>query len=398
MNNMNKRPLLIQSHWTDFQDCSPLINNPSISVVQKAKNYFQRIVLVCGDDARNKVIEQYAQDIDVEFYIGDLLDVSLRFEQCMETMGFEQAARVLIYCFIVNFDFVLRCFNQLGKESVDIIILPRNFDIKFGSDVFSLTFLKKFRHLIGNMKEPLAGEYRFRPWAFAEFYPQHFRISSCITSPVLEREKFQEIRNIINKYYPERFSSTGSPFTAYNMAVSLLNSNTQQVLDIACGCGEGTKLLAASFPLALGIDYSPEQIAINQQKFHGIKKLQFLVGNAMNEDLLKRNSFEAIVSIHSMEHFPDDKLFLANCLKWLKPGGELVLEVPLLMTYPFKGIDMPLGEKHIREYKLKPLLELCQAHFTIEKIFGVSRGFYVEPKMARNAMLLLLRARKNAEN
>jgi len=389
---MSERPLLIQAHWTDFQSCSQIINDSSVSLVHRAKDYFQRVILVCGDTPENQVIEQYALDVGVECFVGDLLDISFRFEQCMETLGLDQAARVLIYWFMVDFDFVFSCFDKIEEESTDIVILPRDFDIKFGSDVFSLVFLKKFRSVIGEMEGPLASEYRFRPWAFAESCPQRFRISTCKHVPVYGIKRFWEVRDIFNKYYPERFQSTGSSFSAYSMAASQLNSSVQRVADIACGWGHGTRLLAQRFPFVLGVDYSAEQISLNQKAFADVNNMQFLARDAMDETSLERSSVDAIVSIHTMEHLLDDKLFLVNCARWL--SGKLVLEVPLLMTYPFKGIDMPLGEKHYREYKLQPLLDLCQTYFDIEQIYGVSRGFYVEPNLARNAVFLLLKVKK----
>lgn len=390
---MNERPLLIQTHWTDFQSFPQIINNPTLSLVRKAKAYFQRVVLVCADTTENRILEEHAREIGVEYFAGATSDVCLRFQQCMEILDFKQAARALIYWFMVDFDFVMSCFQQLESESRDIVVLPQDLDIKFGADIFSLSFLNKAQKVMDEMNGPLVDEYRFRPWALAEAYPEHFGIAVCQHPPVFGGERFQEIRTAFNQYYPERSASEGSPFSAYNMAASLLNSEVQRVADIACGWGNGSKVLAETFPEVLGVDYSREQIQLNGEKFFGMKNLQFVAGDCMDETLLEEDSLDAIVSIHSMEHFPDDKLFLSHCVKWLKDGGSLVLEVPLLMEYPFKGIDTPLGEKHIREYKLRPLLDLCQTQFDIEQIYGVSRGFYVRPELARNAVLLLLKAR-----
>lgn len=69
----------------------------------------------------------------------------------------------------------------------------------------------------------------------------------------------------------------------------------------------------------------------------------------------------------------------------------MVLEVPLSMKYPFTDIGRPLGDKHIREYEIKQLYAKCESYFKIENIFGVSRGNYIAPEKARNAVMLLLR-------
>lgn len=63
--------------------------------------------------------------------------------------------------------------------------------------------------------------------------------------------------------------------------------------------------------------------------------------------LLPDGYFDLIVSIQTMEHVVDDDLFLERCESWLKPGGIIVLEVPLLMRYPFSESAEPYSDYHI---------------------------------------------------
>ena len=81
--------------------------------------------------------------------------------------------------------------------------------------------------------------------------------------------------------------------------------------------------------------------------------------------ILPKNSFNLIVSIHMMEHIIDDNLFLERCNSWLKLGGVIVIEDPLLMKYPFAESAEPHGHYHIREYKVDPLKSYFSDYFKL---------------------------------
>ena len=90
-----------------------------------------------------------------------------------------------------------------------------------------------------------------------------------------------------------------------------------------------------------------------------------------------------------MEHVIDDNLFLEKHKFWLKPNSKILLEVPLLMKYPFAESAEPYGDAHIREYEVDPLIEQFKNYFELIDAYGVNRGFYSNISNARNAILLL---------
>ncbi len=104
-----------------------------------------------------------------------------------------------------------------------------------------------------------------------------------------------------------------------------------------------------------------------------------------------RDSFDLITSIHTMEHVKDDVDFLLRCRSWLREGGYIVLEVPLLMKRPFSDSSEPLNPFHVREYSVAGLSDLVTQFFHIINVYGVTRGYYVEPTKARNAVLVVAR-------
>lgn len=392
MANMDFNNLLIQTHWSDFESYGEIIRDPDISIANKAKRYFDTIVLVCGDTPENRVVRKYAEEMGVECFQGDLWDVSKRFNACMKKYGMIYAARILNYHFMVDCAFLVKCLEILRSEKRDYLVLPRNFDMKFAGDIFSLSFLNKAEALSTRECPEKAFTSRslsFCPWAAVDLFPEFFQLSCLESVPVYGLEKFKAIRDVVNRYYPERARLNDMP--AYKVALSLLESNRGIVADIACGHGDGAAKLSRFNELVFGIDYSRKQILENQRRFSEVNNLIFFSCDASDVKILQENSLDAVVSIHSMEHFRDDVRFLTNCSKWLKKGGQMVLEVPLSMKYPFTDIGRPLGDKHIREYEIKQLYAKCESYFKIENIFGVSRGNYIAPEKARNAVMLLLR-------
>ena len=99
-------------------------------------------------------------------------------------------------------------------------------------------------------------------------------------------------------------------------AVLAIDKRANDVLDIACGWGDGTRYLANHYPNVIGVDYSKEQIEMNLASKNA--KVTFICGDAMNGNLFDESCFDAVISIHTMEHVPDDTIFLKNVKKWMR--------------------------------------------------------------------------------
>ncbi len=388
---VKERPLLVQSHWSDFDSFGALITDPKVGLVARAKKVFEEVVLVCGEDSRNERVHEFAREMGVHSFAGHDRDVGLRMSACLEHFGWSRAARALAHHFTVDLDSVLRAFDQLEREDSQYVMLPTDFDLRFSCDVFHADFLEVARRVTAEAEPAHRQRLTHTPWAAAELAPERFSLSQFTDVPAWGRERFQEVRATTNALYPENSRKTAMPLPGYEQAVELLDSGTKSVLDVACGWGDGTALLAERFDSATGADYNAAQVERNREAHPGAS---FLSGDATSPELFRQASFDAIVSIHSMEHFQDDRAFLNACAHWLRPGGQFILEVPLVMDSPFPGIDIPLGEGHVREYRVPALLELVETHFEIERIFGVSRGLYLGVERARNAVMLALRTRE----
>ncbi|WP_280771351.1 class I SAM-dependent methyltransferase [Salipaludibacillus daqingensis] len=103
-------------------------------------------------------------------------------------------------------------------------------------------------------------------------------------------------------------------------------------LDIACGTGYGTKMIAKGrkreISSIIGVDIDQDAITYAiQHYYHPL--LGFKQGDALDKNLKNTiGTFDTILSFETIEHVPNDKDFLENLYELLAPGGTLVLSTP----------------------------------------------------------------------
>ena len=103
-------------------------------------------------------------------------------------------------------------------------------------------------------------------------------------------------------------------------------SEGASVLEVGCGGGHFA-LLAVAERRSLtwtGVDLSKEQVERAGRRAAGIPKLKFLAGDALALPFEGR-SFDAVVSIASLKHWPDRGRGLRECARVLRPGGVLFI-------------------------------------------------------------------------
>lgn len=126
-----------------------------------------------------------------------------------------------------------------------------------------------------------------------------------------------------------------------------------RVLDIACGVGYGTRLLAdrgAGAVSVVGVDVSEAAVA-HAREHYGGAGVEFRLADAMRfED---ETGFDLIVSLETIEHLPDPAGFLLRLGTLLRQGGTLVASVP---TTP--SVDLNPHHRHdFTEASFRRLLE-----------------------------------------
>ena len=147
----------------------------------------------------------------------------------------------------------------------------------------------------------------------------------------------------------------------------------RRVLDLACGDGEGTAIIADGVPegSVLGIDLSSTEIQKTASRVR--PNLRFAEGNALAVSHPDR-AFDAIVSCHTIEHFTeaDQRQLLKELHRLLQSGGLLVIATPDRDVWSMLGIAGQ-QEDHIRELTQGEFVGLVQeAGFTVRQVLGQS--------------------------
>jgi SAM-dependent methyltransferase len=134
------------------------------------------------------------------------------------------------------------------------------------------------------------------------------------------------------------------------------------VLEVGCGEGRGVEVLLAQASSYLGIDKIGGVVQRLQVKYPGVSFEQAIIPPFSN---LKENSFDTVVSFQVIEHIQNDRLFLEEIYRVLKPGGKAVISTP--------NINHTLSRNpwHIREYKPAELRAICERIFDRVETNGI---------------------------
>ena len=151
----------------------------------------------------------------------------------------------------------------------------------------------------------------------------------------------------------------------YALIVDMIQGKT--VLDIACGEGYGSVMLAQRAQQVVGVDISVEAIHHAQESYGQISNLSFLTGSATSTTLTTA-SFDVIVSFETVEHLMEQEQMLAELRRLLKPTGFLVISSPNRDVY--RAISGSHNEFHVRELDFEQFDRLLRRDFRSVRYFG----------------------------
>jgi len=130
------------------------------------------------------------------------------------------------------------------------------------------------------------------------------------------------------------------------------------VLDLGCGRG-GMLFWFPRHCVLEGVDITPTAVEQMRRKArrNGYREFRFECANLERERIpWGDGSTDVVVCSHLIEHVQDDRRLLAEICRVLKPGGHLILMIPINETNPNAN---PL---HLRRYTEESMCELLGAH------------------------------------
>jgi SAM-dependent methyltransferase len=140
----------------------------------------------------------------------------------------------------------------------------------------------------------------------------------------------------------------------------------KRVVDMACGEGYGSNVLAGTAASVVGVDANPEA--------HEHARLRYVRPNLRFErDLVESfaEPCDAVVFLQTIEHVRDAGAILEHFGSMLSPGGVAYVSTPNLLTLAPPGAEKSDNPWHVREYRAAEFRDLCEAHFARVELLGI---------------------------
>ena len=139
----------------------------------------------------------------------------------------------------------------------------------------------------------------------------------------------------------------------------------KKVLDIACGCGHGTLLLAkeGKAKAVIGSDISSKAIRYASIR-NSYPNVSFVESNA--ETFKTDESVDVVVSFETIEHLPNADTFLDNVYSLLTDNGHFYVSTPISkLSEDIK----PVNPYHLKEWGFLEFQSMVGKYFEIEKVY-----------------------------
>jgi SAM-dependent methyltransferase len=163
---------------------------------------------------------------------------------------------------------------------------------------------------------------------------------------------------------PERIDIRGHPRSLVeqehlNRYVWASRHVSGQILDVACGNGYGSSLLARCGTLS-GLDKDHDAVTVARRRVPAAKFTEAVLPALPYGD----GSFDAVVTFETLEHVAQDAEYVAELARVLRPGGLLLLSTPnAAVSSPSGSISNPW---HVREYTLDQLRALLGGFINLD--------------------------------
>ena len=130
----------------------------------------------------------------------------------------------------------------------------------------------------------------------------------------------------------------------------------RRVLDLGCGSGYGSALVATGATDVVAVDVSRDAIAY-AANHHGAPNLVYQVIRPGESLPFADASFDVVLSFQVIEHVADDVAYIAEARRVMREGGTLIVITPNRTVRLLRG-QKPWNRWHLREYDAASLTSL----------------------------------------
>ncbi len=152
--------------------------------------------------------------------------------------------------------------------------------------------------------------------------------------------------------------------SAYDLARRFTGEGA--VLDVGCGAGFGVAHLAAAARLALGVEIEAAVVAAAARRYRR-PGVAFACMDGVRLGV-RSSSMDLVTCFQVLEHVPDQRGFLGEIARVLRPTGLALLSTPNALTH--RGPRNPFHAHEVTPPELRALLE---PHFAFVTLAGQRR-------------------------
>jgi len=141
------------------------------------------------------------------------------------------------------------------------------------------------------------------------------------------------------------------------------------VLDSCSGLGWGTFIVSTYAKKVFAFDNNPEIITFCKKTW-GKKNIEWLIGDALDISFFKKNNFDCVLAMETIEHFSknDAEKYICHLNYSLKKGGFLVGTTPIINTREKVDEHIHLHHYHQNIFSNVELDTFLKKYFSTVKI------------------------------